>query len=101
MFSHQDLWDVIDLVAQQRGMSVSGLARKAGLDPTAFNKSKRVSPDGRDRWPSTETLAKILSCTEMDLSAFATLLRSVQEQAGLPSNDSKLQNRGAQWRANA
>ena len=45
------------------GLSPSGLAKKSGLDPTTFNKSKRITPDGRARWPSTESVAKALAAT--------------------------------------
>ncbi len=63
MLSHSAIWDAIDALAQRHGLSPSGLARLAGLDSTAFNKSKRVSRDGRARWPSTESIAKILEAT--------------------------------------
>jgi phage repressor protein C with HTH and peptisase S24 domain len=55
MLSHRAIWDGIDALAQRHGHSVSALARLAGLDATAFNVSKRVSKDGRERWPSTES----------------------------------------------
>ena len=61
--SHTAIWNGIDALARRNGLSVSGLARMAGLDATAFNKSKRISKDGRERWPSTESIAKILSAT--------------------------------------
>jgi phage repressor protein C with HTH and peptisase S24 domain len=51
-------------------VSVSALARLAGLDPTAFNVSKRVSKDGRERWPSTESIAKILEATGESFDSF-------------------------------
>ena len=54
MLSHDRVWAAIDALAARHGMTASGLARKAGLDATSFNKSKRTSPEGRDRWPSTE-----------------------------------------------
>lgn len=60
---HQDIWRAIDLLAESHGLSASGLAKLAGLDPTSFNPSKRATPDGRARWPSTETLAKIFHVT--------------------------------------
>jgi phage repressor protein C with HTH and peptisase S24 domain len=53
---------------------VSGLARRAGLDSTAFNKSKRLSSDGRPRWPSTESLAKIIEATGSSLNEFIALI---------------------------
>lgn len=70
MLSHNDIWNAIDAVAQRHGLSASGLARLAGLDATAFNKSKRVSKDGRERWPSTESVAKILEATGESFDAF-------------------------------
>jgi len=53
--SHARLWAAIDALAQRHGLSVSGLARAAGLDPTAFNKSKRITAEGRPRWPGTDS----------------------------------------------
>ena len=68
MFTHQEIWYAIDWLARKRGLSTSGLAKKAGLDPTSFNKSKRFSTEEKPRWPSTETIAKILSVSGMDAS---------------------------------
>ncbi len=62
-FSHQQIWTALDALAERHGLSASGLARKAGLDPTTFNPSKRASPGGRQRWPSTESVAKALVAT--------------------------------------
>jgi phage repressor protein C with HTH and peptisase S24 domain len=70
MLTHRAIWDAIDALAQRNGFSVSALARIAGLDPTAFNVSKRVSKDGRERWPSTESVAKILEATGESMDAF-------------------------------
>ena len=60
MLSHDRIWQAIDRLAEEHDLTASGLARKAGLDPTTFNRSKRVAADGRPRWPSTESIAKIL-----------------------------------------
>ena len=70
MLLHGDIWNAIDAIAERHGLSASGLARLAGLDATAFNKSKRVSKDGRERWPSTESVAKILEATNESFDAF-------------------------------
>lgn len=74
MLSHTQVWTAIDALAARYGMTASGLARKAGLDPTTFNKSKRKAPDGRLRWPSTESLAKILDATGASIDLFMSLL---------------------------
>ncbi|HEY8575950.1 MAG TPA: helix-turn-helix transcriptional regulator [Devosia sp.] len=63
MLSHRAIWDGIDALARRHGLSVSALAKLAGLDATAFNVSKRISKDGRERWPSTESLSKVLEVT--------------------------------------
>lgn len=70
VLSHVDIWNAIDAIAGRHGLSASGLARLAGLDATAFNKSKRISKDGRKRWPSTESVAKVLQATNEGLDAF-------------------------------
>ncbi|WP_108660873.1 LexA family transcriptional regulator [Acuticoccus kandeliae] len=69
MLSHEEVWAAIDTLAEGNGLSPSGLARRAGLDPTTFNKSKRFAPDGRPRWPSTESISKILKATETSIGA--------------------------------
>ncbi len=74
MISHDGIWGAIDALAARYDLSASGLARKAGLDPTAFNKSKRLGADGRLRWPSTESLAKILDATGATLEEFMALV---------------------------
>ncbi|MAM33548.1 MAG: DNA-binding protein [Micavibrio sp.] len=76
MFSHEDIWNGIDRLATAHDLSTSGLAKKAGLDPTTFNKSKRQTPEGKPRWPSTESLSKILSVTGATLSDLTELIES-------------------------
>ena len=70
---HDDIWRAIDALAAEHGLSASGLARKAGLDATAFNPSKRIGADGRARWPSTESVAKVLEATGTSFADFAGL----------------------------
>ncbi len=74
MFSHAQVWQAIDALAQRNDISVSRLARNAGLDPTTFNKSKRTSADGRQRWPSTESLSKIMQATRTTIDDFMELM---------------------------
>jgi phage repressor protein C with HTH and peptisase S24 domain len=70
MLTHRAIWDAIDAAAKRHGLSTSALARLAGLDPTAFNPSKRISKDGRERWPSTESIAKVLEATSESFDLF-------------------------------
>lgn len=75
---HTDIWKAVDQLAERNGLSTSGLARRAGLDPTAFNKSKRVGADGSPRWLSTESLAKVLQAVGASLEDFAALAEGRQ-----------------------
>lgn len=70
MLKHADIWRSIDRLAAKNGCSVSGLARRAGLDPTVFNKSKRMTFKNRPRWPSTESIAKVLTATGTSFGEF-------------------------------
>jgi phage repressor protein C with HTH and peptisase S24 domain len=72
--THGQVWGALDRLAERAGMSASGLARRAGLDPTTFNKSKRITADGRERWPSTESLAKALAAANASVDNFVQLL---------------------------
>jgi len=71
---HEDIWRALDTLAAEYGLSPSGLAKRSGLDATTFNPSKRRMPDGRARWPSTESLAKVLDATGATLDAFTALV---------------------------
>jgi phage repressor protein C with HTH and peptisase S24 domain len=70
MLKHADVWRAIDRTAAKHGMSASGLARRSGLDPTTFNKSKRITKEGKQRWPSTESVSKVLTATGDSLAEF-------------------------------
>ncbi|MEQ1809219.1 MAG: helix-turn-helix transcriptional regulator [Terricaulis sp.] len=72
--NHAQIWRAIDALAARKGMTASGLARAAGLDPTTFNKSKRQAPDGKPRWPSTESVSRALAAAETNWEDFAALL---------------------------
>jgi phage repressor protein C with HTH and peptisase S24 domain len=74
MLTHEQIWTAIDRLAARAGLSPSGLARRSGLDPTTFNKSKRATRDGRPRWPSTESVAKALAATGIGIETFVELI---------------------------
>ncbi len=81
MLEHQSVWSAIDRLAARYGLSPSGLARQAGLDPTTFNKSKRITKEGKQRWPSTESLAKVLNATGASLGEFVSLVEDQEAEA--------------------
>ena len=74
--THKQIWDALDALAAQHDLSASGLAKAAGLDPTTFNKSKRVAENGKERWPSTESISKVLQATGETIDEFVTLIGS-------------------------
>src|SRR6266852_1802762 len=81
MLTHAQIWMAIDRLAARARLSASGLAKRAGLDPTTFNKSKRITPDGRARWPSTESVAKSLAATGVSAEAFIALISDTPKAA--------------------
>jgi phage repressor protein C with HTH and peptisase S24 domain len=74
ILTHGQVWMALDRLAERAGMSPSGLAKRSGLDPTTFNKSKRITADGRERWPSTESVSKALSATNSSIDTFVQLI---------------------------
>ncbi len=74
ILTHLQVWTALDRLAERAGFSPSGLAKRAGLDPTTFNKSKRITGDGRERWPSTESVSKALAATNSSIDTFVQLI---------------------------
>ncbi len=85
--THDWIWQAIDALASQKGLSPSGLARLAGLDATSFNKSKRFTPEGRPRWPSTESISKVLDVTGTTLDEFADIVNKSPKLAPSGTDD--------------
>lgn len=84
MLTHSQIWTAIDTLAQRHGLTPSALAKRAGLDATTFNRSKRRGADGNPRWPSTESIAKILTATQVSVDEFLAIVTSVPGPASLP-----------------
>src|SRR6476619_4642382 len=84
MLSHTAIWRGIDLLAERNRLSASGLAKRAGLDPTTFNKSKRTTKQGKSRWPSTESVSKILEATSTSMAEFVGLIDEGGEGRSAP-----------------
>jgi phage repressor protein C with HTH and peptisase S24 domain len=74
MLTHAQIWSALDRLAERKGISASALAKRAGLDPTTFNRSKRITVDGRPRWPSTESVSKALAATGTSFDVFVNLI---------------------------
>src|ERR1700738_2124257 len=72
--THGQVWTALDRLAERAGVSPSGLAKRSGLDPPTFNKSKRITADGRERWPSTESVSKALAATNSSIDTFVQLI---------------------------
>jgi phage repressor protein C with HTH and peptisase S24 domain len=89
MLTHAQIWSAIDRLAKRAGLSASGLARRAGLDPTTFNKSKRMTAEGRARWPSTESIAKALAATGTPVETFVGLMHADADVGAAPGTVSK------------
>src|SRR5215470_19045204 len=87
ILTHSQVWTALDRLAERAGMSPSGLAKRSGLDPTTFNKSKRITADGRERWPSTESLAKALAATDTPLDTFVQFVGDGARPASVPLLD--------------
>ena len=85
MLTHKQIWAAIDELASQVNMSASGLARHSGLDPTSFNPSKRFTNEGRERWPSTESIAKILRATGTSVTDFMDMVETRPSKSEYPS----------------
>jgi phage repressor protein C with HTH and peptisase S24 domain len=81
MLTHDQIWTALDRLAERAGLSPSGLAKRSGLDPTTFNKSKRVTGDGRERWPSTESISKALAAAGVDLETLVRLIDGTAPRA--------------------
>lgn len=90
MLTHEQIWRGVDRLALRNGLSPSGLAKRAGLDPTTFNKSKRITPDGKTRWPGTESLSKILDATQTSMADFVAL---IDDTGATPTRSSDLKLR--------
>ncbi len=84
MLTHKQIWAAIDELAEHVSMSASGLARNSGLDPTSFNPSKRFTNEGRERWPSTESIAKILKATNTSISDFMDMVDVSAKKSNFP-----------------
>lgn len=76
---YEQVWEAVDKLAKINGLSPSGLAKKAGLDSTTFNKSKRTRPDGKKRWPSLDSLNKIIDVCNISFDEFFALVSDDEE----------------------
>lgn len=79
---YDQVWAAVDKLAKMNGLSSSGLAKKAGLDATTFNKSKRMRPDGKRRWPSLDSLNKIIEVCNISFDEFYRLIDD-ENEAGI------------------
>lgn len=84
MLTHSQIWSAIDALARRQNLTPSGLAKRAGLDATTFNRSKRQNVEGQPRWPSTESIAKVLAATGVAIDDFLALIDKDGHGRALP-----------------
>jgi phage repressor protein C with HTH and peptisase S24 domain len=65
------LWETIKELADERHMSMSALAKKAGLDASSFNQRRRFGPDGEPRWPQFPTVLSAMKALDVNFVDFA------------------------------
>lgn len=82
---YEQIWNAVDKLAQSRGLSPSGLAKLGGLDATTFNKSKRIRPDGKKRWPSLDSINKLLEVCNISFENFYAMGSDGDEKEGFNS----------------
>ena len=80
---YDTVWSAVDNLAKSLGMSPSGLAKKSGLDSTTFNRSKRKRPDGKNRWPSLDSLNKVFEFCNITFEEFYKYGESVNPPENL------------------
>ena len=74
MLTHNQIWTAIDRLAARAKLTPSGLAKKAGLDPTTFNKSKRITP-GRPAALAIHRIGgQVAGATGTKVDTFVTLI---------------------------
>ena len=78
--THQDLWGAIDTMAAANKMSCSAMAIRGGLCSTTFNKSKRVTRDGKERWMSMQSVVKVLESMGQNMSYFAEFVDAISAE---------------------
>ena len=88
--NHNQIWNAIELFAKEHGLTCSGLAKISGLDPTAFNKSKRLSVYGQPHWPTMLSISKILNATHSKPEDFFKFIKSEEEK---PKNVNEEKNK--------
>ncbi|MDR0804144.1 MAG: hypothetical protein LBO08_03630 [Rickettsiales bacterium] len=79
--NHAMIWNALERFAKENNMSCSGLAKKSGLDATIFNRSKRWTVDGKERWPNTQSIAKVLAATNSNAIDFIKYLTVLPKAA--------------------
>jgi phage repressor protein C with HTH and peptisase S24 domain len=70
----EDVWRGIDLLADEVGVTPARLARMAGLDQAVFSAGRRRRADGSLRWPSMDSIAKVLKVAEISMGDFVNYM---------------------------
>lgn len=70
----EEVWRGIDHLADEIGVTPARLAKMAGLDQAVFSAGRRKRPEGGLRWPSMDSLAKVLDVADISLGDFVNYM---------------------------
>lgn len=73
--NHKIVWAGIESFAHKHNLSCSGLAKLSGMDATTFNRSKRTTHYGKERWPSMQSIVKVVQATNSSFEDFVECMR--------------------------
>ncbi len=65
--THEQIWTALDRLAERAGLSASGLAKALRPRSHHLQQIQAHHADGRERWPSTESVSKALAATNSSI----------------------------------
>lgn len=86
MVKQETFWESLEKIAEREGIALSTLARQAGLDKTSMLPSKRYNLNGAMKWPSTETIGRVLNSLNISVQEYGAILAGTADaKVSLPA----------------